>query len=178
MKFIFTCRKCEVNEAEKERTTKKLAKMDKFFKDDCEAHITFSKDKHQWYVLEVTIDYKGVFFRSEQKAQDVNTAIDLVVDTLLRQITKNKSKLEKRFHSVNSDIYDNADFSAHKEEDYEIIKSKKFFLKPMDIEEAILQMNMLGHSFFVFKSANDEDVINIVYRRKDGKYGLIEPSKI
>ncbi len=100
--------------------------------------------------------------------------MDKVIDVLLRQITKNKTKIEKKIHSVHPDIFEGFGTQLHEEEDYAIIKNKKFFVKPMDIEEAILQMNMLGHEFFMFRNANDEE-INVVYRRKDGKYGVIEP---
>ncbi len=177
MKFIFTCRKCEVEDVVKERTKHKLEKMGKFFKNGCEAHITFSKDKHLRFVVEVTIDYKGVFFRSEQMAEEINTAVDLVIDALLRQIKKNKTKLEKRFHSVHPDILEDYKGNGNTEESFEIIKSKKFYVKPMDVEEAILQMNMLGHSFFVFKNIDGEN-INVIYKRKDGNIGLIEPTNV
>lgn len=177
MKFIFTCRKCDVEEAVKERTIHKLSKMEKFFKNGCEAHITFSKDKHLRFVVEVTIDYKGVFFRSEQIAEEANSAVDLVIDALLRQINKNKTKLEKKFHSVHPDIFEDFKDDRPTEESFEIIRNKKFEVKPMDVEEAILQMNMLGHSFFVFKNIDGENV-NVIYRRKDGNYGLIEPVNV
>lgn len=174
MKYYFTCRKCDVSEATKERTEHKLSKLDKFFKNDSEAHITFSKDKHASYVTEVTIDYNGVVFRAEQAAEDLYSSVDKVIDVILRQITKNKTKIEKKIHSVHPDIFEGFGTHLHEEADYDIIRNKKFFVKPMDIEEAILQMNMLGHEFFMFRNASDEE-INVVYRRKDGKYGVIEP---
>lgn len=174
MNFIFTSRKCEVDQTTKDRTAKKLSKLNKFFKNDCEVLVIFLGQKHSLYGVEVTIDYKGLVFRAEQEAQDIFSAVDQIIDTLVRQIIKNKTRLEKRVHSSSNDLPSELLSDNHSEEEYQIIKNKKFYVKPMDVEEAILQMNMLNHEFFAFLDAAGEKV-NIVYRRKDGNYGLIEP---
>ena len=179
MKFIIIGRKIDVTEGLKQRIYKKLGKLDKYFHEDTEVHVTLEVQKDR-QIVEVTIPYKGIIYRGEEENHDMYTAIDRVVDVIERQIRKNKTRLEKRLKEdafkmefINNDI-DNKMDKVEEEKEFNVIKTKRFAIKPMDLEEAILQMNLLGHQFFVFSNADTEEV-NVVYKRKDGNYGLIEP---
>ena len=169
-----TGKNIDVTNAMKERVEKKLSKLDKFFKADTEAHVTFSVEKLR-QIIEVTIFFKGGLLRAEESSEDIYTSIDKAVDTLERQIRKNKTRLGKRLHQE-AFVADNFEIDEHIEEDneFKIARTKRFAIKPMTIEEAILQMNLLGHQFFMFSNADTEEV-NVVYKRKNGHYGLIEP---
>ncbi len=174
MKYIVNGKNTEVSEALRQQAIKKLSKIEKFFKPDTECHLTFTIEKNR-HILEVTIVSKGIFIRAEETTDDMYASVDAVIDKLERQIRKNKTKLGKRIHQE-SVVPDNflIEEPIEEEKNYKIMKSKRFAIKPMDVEEAILQMNLLGHSFFVFSNAETEEV-NVVYKRKDGHYGLIEP---
>ena len=174
MKYIVTGKNINVTDALKERTIKKLKKIEKFFKPETEAHLTFFVQKN-YQVFEVTIMYLGTLIRAEESTDDMYTSVDLVVDKLERQIRKNKTKLGKRIHQ---DAIIPENFSVEEniveEHEFKIVKTKRFAIKPMNVEEAILQMNLLGHEFFMFMNSDTEEA-NVVYKRKDGNYGLIEP---
>lgn len=174
MKYIVSGKNTEVSDALKNQAIKKLNKIEKFFKDDSECHLTFTVEKSR-HIFEVTIMAKGFFIRAEETTDDMYASIDAVIDKLERQIRKNKTKLGKRIRQE-SVVPDNFQIHENIEEEnnYRIMKSKRFAIKPMSVEEAILQMNLLGHNFFVFSNAESEEV-NVVYKRKDGNYGLIEP---
>jgi len=174
MKFIVSGKNIDVTPALKEQTIKKLGKLEKFFNPDTEAHITMSVEKNR-HILEVTIPFNGVVLRAEVSNDDMYACIDKVIDILERQIARNKTRLEKRlregaFRTENYTPIENIE----EEHEFKIVRSKKFAIKPMTIEEAILQMNLIGHAFFMFSNADTKEV-NVVYRRKDGNYGLIEP---
>ncbi|WHH57526.1 ribosome-associated translation inhibitor RaiA [Petroclostridium sp. X23] len=179
MKFIITGRKIDVTDGLRDRINKKLGKLDKFFDEDTEVHVTLEVEKDR-QMVEVTVPYKGIIFRAEEVNHDMYASIDKVVDHLERQIRKNKTRLEKRFkddafiiETVNGGM-PNDYKPVEEEKEFNVVKTKRFAIKPMDTEEAILQMNLLGHQFFVFFNA-DTDEVNVVYKRKDGDYGLIEP---
>lgn len=176
MKVIVSGRNITVRDSIRGMLETKLQKFDKMFKSDIEAHATISVQKNR-QIVEITIPLKnGVIFRAEEATDDLYASIDLAVDKLARQMRKHKSKIEKRYQG-----HDSIKFEAfeeyHKEEDDEkqLVKTKRFSVKPMDPEEAVLQMEMLGHDFFVFRNGDTEEV-NVVYMRKDGNYGLIEPT--
>lgn len=171
MKFIITGKKIEVTEGIKDKIYKKLGKLEKFFKDEPQVKVTVSavKDRH---TIEVTIFSKGVMFRAEETDVDLYACIDTIVDVIERQMRRHKTHLEKKLKKEAFDVPYEAPVPVE-EKEYNVVKVKKFAFKPMDVEEAILQMNMLGHEFFVFNNAESGD-INIVYKRKDGNYGLIE----
>ena len=117
----------------------------------------------------------GFIFRSQERSQDLEDALDKCVDSLIRQIRKNKTRLAKRIRDVSFDeAFNSADDSA--EEEYDIVRTKAVILKPQSSEEAILQMNMLGHEFYMFRNADTDDV-NVVYKRADGGYGILEPTE-
>ena len=177
MKITIVGRKLNVYEDTRELIEKKLAKLDKYFKSEAtEATVTLSR-KRNVSSLEVTINAGGTLFRSEVDADDFRIALDQTVDHIEGQIRKNKTKLAKRLRENVMDmsvIPDPVEDSA--DEDEPIIRVKQFEFKPMTPEEAIMQMNLLGHSFYVFNDITTGDTC-VVYTRKDGDYGLIEPMK-
>lgn len=179
MKITITGRKVNLRDSFKERIIKKLSKFDKVFGDEAEAIVTVTVEKRS-RTVEITVMSKGFIYRAEQRSNDLEEALDLAVAHLSGQIRKNKTKLSKR-HKADASVlayepYDEPDDVEEAEDEFRIVRSKKFAVKPMTVEEAVLQMNMLGHQFFMFR--NDEtNVINLVYRRKDGDYGLLEPEE-
>ena len=172
MKMNFTARQMRVYDQVKETAEKKLAKFDKFFGEDAEMDITFSMP-NGLEMVEITIRSQGMVFRAEEASNTFANAIDSATEALERQIRKNKTRLQKRVKSEAFDIIDN-DFSDVEEEYVQEIRTKTFPFKPMSVEEAILQMNLLGHDFFVFKDADTLETC-VVYKRKNNGYGLIIP---
>lgn len=171
MKTKITGRKIDVTQGLKDYIEKKLARIDKFFSDDAEANVTLSVQKDQ-QIVEITIFHSGMIFRAEVSNADMYAAMDKAADVLERQIRKQKTRLEKRLKTGTFSIPD--DMPALEEEtEFRIVKTKKYHDKPMSAEEAILQMNLLGHSFYIFSNSETLDK-NVVYKRKDGNYGLIE----
>ncbi len=174
MKIIITGKNIEITDALRDRVTKKIGKLDKFFDKDTEAHVTLSVQKMR-QIVEVTIPFNGIVLRAEEYNDDMYASIDKTIDVLERQIRKNKTRLERKIYNndfrIDSHTFDD---EVIEEQEFNIVRSKKFAVKPMDVEEAILQMNLLGHAFFMFYNADTRQV-NVVYKRKDGNYGLIEP---
>ncbi|MGG7214509.1 ribosome hibernation-promoting factor, HPF/YfiA family [Clostridium nigeriense] len=165
----------------KDMIEKKLSKVKRYFNPDVEAKATLSVQKNKQKV-EVTIPFNGVILRAEEATEDMYKSIDLVVNKLERQIRKQKTKLSRknnesvRFTEIDEVAFkDNVDISD--EESGKVVKFKKFNMKPMSVEEAILQMELVGHNFFVFQDAENNKV-NVLYKRKDGDYGLLEPDYI
>ncbi|PRR80779.1 Ribosome-associated factor Y [Clostridium liquoris] len=172
MRITVTGKNIEVTNALKNVVEKKLEKLDKYFNPDVEAHATLSVQKNR-QTIEVTIPFNGVILRGEESNEDMYASIDLVVDKLERQIKKQKTKLQKRNHGDSLKFQFIPDIEGKPSQDPKIVKTKRFAIKPMSNEEAVLQMELLGHSFFVYESA-DSGEVNVVYKRKDGNYGLIE----
>ncbi len=176
MKINIIGRKITVTDKIKEYAEKKLIKLDKFFKEEPEARIVVGAIKDNEYV-EASIFASGMIYRAEVIDVDVITAMDKIVDVIERQIRKNKTRLEKKIKR--DAVADNILISGGNYTDgediseFKIVKKKRFTVKPMTAEEAVLQMNLLGHSFFVFKNA-ETDQMNVVYKRKDGNYAIIE----
>ena len=176
MKITIVGRKLNVYDDTRELIEKKLAKLDKYFKAEAtEATVTLSR-KRNVSSLDVTINADGTLFRSEVDADDFRIALDQTVDHIESQIRKNKTKLAKRLRENVIDMSVVPDPEEVISEDEPIIRVKQFEFKPMTAEEAIMQMNLLGHSFYVFKDVTTGDTC-VVYTRKDGDYGLIEPMK-
>ncbi len=171
MKVIITGRKFEITEDIRKFTEKKLGKLDKFFNDAADAQITLSVQKER-QTAELTIFQGGMMYRAEETTSDMLASIDRAVELIERQIRKNKTRLEKRLRE-NAFSVPTENISFEEESDFKIVRSKKHAIKPMSAEEAILQMNLLGHTFFIFRNAATEET-NIVYKRRDGNYGLIE----
>ncbi len=176
MKVTVSGRNMDVTDNIRTQVESKLQKYDKFFRSDIEAFATVSKFKGKG-VIEVTIPLKnGAIVRAEEMDTDLFTAIDLVVAKIGKQIKKHKTKLEKQYRSHDTIKFEHIPALEENESEdlHEIVKTKSFPIKPMGTEEAILQMELLGHNFFVFLNA-ETDEVNVVYARKDGKFGLIEP---
>lgn len=177
MKITFLCKQqAKLTDALRAVIEKKTAKLDKFFRDEAEAHVLLTKYKNN-VVLELTINSEGTFFRSEVKDETFYHAIDGAVDVIERQIRRNKTRLEKR---LRSGAFAEEEPALLEEEVAEpaqkIIKQKTFTLRPMTVDEAILQMNLLEHTFFVFEN-QDTNAVCVVYKRKDDAYGLIETER-
>lgn len=175
MKLMITGKNIVLTDALKDVVEKKLSKLEKYFSPEQEAHVTLSVQKNR-QIIEVTIPFNGMILRGEESSGDMYTSIDNVVEKIERQIIKHKTKLQKRVRNGETlkflDIPEYRDYDE--DEEGKIVKRKRFSVKPMDVEEAILEMELLGHNFFVFRNANTEEV-NVVYKRKDGNYGIIEP---
>lgn len=173
MKFIISGKNLVVTEGLKSAVNDKIGKLEKYFTDDTEIHVTLSTEKER-QKIEVTIPMKGNIVRAEQESNDMYVSIDLVEEIIERQLRRYKTKLlEKQQAAVNL----NKEFINEEDEEDEeikIIRTKKFAVKPMDAEEACVQMELLGHNFFVFRNA-ETDEVNVVYKRKEHTYGLIEP---
>ena len=175
MKFKFIEKKVDISEDLREYTRKKVGKLDKYFKREGEAQVTFCKEGSRM-AAEITVVTESVTLRVHVASDDMYGAIDSCVAGMERQIHKNKTRLSKRLHqnAFVREMPPTFDEPVVDEEvDFRIIRSKRFSVKPMTPEEAILQMNLLGHQFFVFKNFEDSDRFSVVYKRNDGGYGLI-----
>lgn len=175
MKFSISGKNITVTKALREHVEKKIGKISKYFEKDIEAIVTLSVERDR-HIAEVTVPLNGMILRGETETQDMYSSIDMVVDKLEKQIDKYKTKVQnynKKSAMKANHIMPKTSRPADENEP-RVVKVKRFALKPMDIEEAVLQMNLLGHDFFVFSNA-DTDEVNVVYKRKDGNYGLIEP---
>lgn len=183
MNLLIRGDRLEVTEALKEYANKKLSRLEKYFESPLasDVHVTMTVVRGL-HSVEVTITLPNLLLRAEEKSEDMYASLDAVVDKLERQIRKHKTKVNRKLRQERGmrDIFkETVEASAatrvlDEEDDMEVVRTKQFILKPMDLEEAILHMNMIGHSFFVFSDSNSEQV-NVVYKRNDGKYGLIEP---
>lgn len=172
MKTNIYLRKTQLTDEQKQVVVKKVDKLGKFFDDDASADIVIGKQREE-YIVEVTIRTPGMIYRAEERDEEPYNATDKIIDAIVRQIRKNKTRLQKKLREgiIKEPVFEMSDEKEEKE--IKIVKTKKHHVKPMDAEEAVLQMNMLGHSFFVFLDA-ETNKTGIVYRRKDGDYGLIE----
>ena len=173
MKYIIRSQKMDNTDAIKKYIEGKLSKLDKYFEDADEIEATvLTKVDGRDQIIEVTIPTKHFMLRNEESNEDLYAAIDLIVDKLERQIRKNKEKINKK---INKTIIKDFDYDLQDEYETEenVVKRKKVELKPIDEEEAIIQMEMLGHSFFVYKDINSGKIC-IIYKRNKGNYGIIE----
>lgn len=174
MKITVAGKNIEITNALRNVVENKLEKLNKYFQPDVEAQVTLSVEKSR-QIIEVTIPFNGVILRGEESTEDMYASIDLVMDKLERQIRKQKTKLQKRMHGDSLRFQFIPDYEGDKlKEESKIVKTKRFAIKPMSSEEAVLQMELIGHNFFVFENG-DTGEVNVVYKRKDGNYGLIEP---
>ncbi|WP_294344476.1 ribosome-associated translation inhibitor RaiA [uncultured Clostridium sp.] len=175
MKIILVGKNVDVTEALKDSVEKKLSRLDKYFTKEYTANVTLKVQKSS-HTIEVTIPMDRIVIRCEETTDDMYTSIDFVVDKLERQIRKQKTKLSRNMYNESlrfAEIKESA-ITSEPEEDGKIVKTKKFAVKPMSAEEAVLQMELVGHNFFVYMNDKSNEV-NVVYKRKDGNYGLIEP---
>jgi putative sigma-54 modulation protein len=173
MRLTVTGKNMALTDALKDIVEKKLSKLDKYFVPEVDARVTLSVQKNR-QIIEVTIPFNGMLIRGEEATDDMYVSLENVVEKIEKQIIKNKTKVDRRMHEGSLRLKDIPAYDFLEDEDNKIVKMKKFAIKPMDAEEAVLQMDLLGHNFFVFKNAESNEV-NVVYKRKDGNYGLIEP---
>ena len=174
MQLIISGKNINITDGLRAAVEDKLSKLERYFTPETEVHVTLSVEKDR-QKIEVTIPVKGNIIRAEQVSNDMYASIDLVEDVIERQLKKYKRKLaEHKQASVafNASFLDTAD--VDEDEKITIFRTKKFEMKPMDAEEACVQMELLGHTFFAFRNANTDE-INVVYKRKGNTYGLIEP---
>ena len=173
MNLVISGKNLDITEGLRSAVEEKIGKLERYFTDSTEVHVTLSTEKNR-QKIGITIPMKGSIIRAEEVSSDMYVSIDLVEEVIERQLRKYKNKLidkEQNAVHLNQEFIDE---DAYEEEEIQIIRSKKFAMKPMDPEEACVQMELLGHNFFVFRNSETEEV-NVVYKRKGNTYGLIEP---
>ena len=178
MRITITGKNIEVSEYLSDLITKKVSKLDKYFPENTEVHVAMAVERNR-HIMEVTIPYDGGLIRGEEVTGDMYASIDNVLAKLEKQIMRHRTRLEKNlragaFKALDPVYMDS--FDSVSEEERKVVRVKRFSIKPMDVDEAILQMELLGHSFYVFENA-DDGKINVLYQRKDGNYGLITPER-
>ncbi|MGN1030233.1 MAG: ribosome hibernation-promoting factor, HPF/YfiA family [Butyricicoccaceae bacterium] len=175
MKITIVERKIKISEEKRGYIMEKLEKLDRYFQKDASATVTLSELRGK-LIAEVTIKHAGIVFRAQESTTDLYASMDGAIDHIERQIRKNKTRLEKKLRAGAFDkmAANEASIAEYTEDVYEVVRRKKFDVVPMSVDEAILQMNMLGHQFFFFKNSEEEDEPAVIYKRADGGYGLIE----
>lgn len=176
MKITYTARKVNLRDNFKERAEKKLLKFGKLFSEDAAVNVVVTLEKNR-QTVEITIRDNGMVYRAESTMEEMNDALDRVVDILMRQIRKNKTRLEKRIKtgSIEDFVIQNSEADELEDDEYKVVRKKQVIIKPISVDEAILEMNMVNHNFFMFINA-ETDEVNVVYKRADGNYGLLEPA--
>lgn len=172
MTFTIVERKIHISDELRAYALKKVEKLDRYFQEDAKADITFTELRGK-QTVEVTVKRGGMIYRAEETTTDMFASVDGAVAHLERQIRKNKNRLEKRLRDGAFEKQAMQD-SAINEDGFEVVRRKHFAVKPMNVEEAILQMDLLGHQFFFFRNAEHDNLHAVVYKRVDGGYGLIE----
>lgn len=176
MKCTYACKKVNLNDAIKTYAEKKISKLDRYFREEPTAFVTFAVEKTHLCSVEITVRGGNTLFRAQTEAPDgdMRSAVDAACGYIERQILKNKTRLEKR---LRADAFrpsaPDDEFEVAEEKEFNIVRTKRFAVKPMSPEEAILQMNLLDHTFFVFRN-EDDNSLSVVYQRRNGGYGLIE----
>ena len=176
MRISISGKNIEVSDYLRDLAEKKIGKLDRYFPKDTEVQVMMSVERNR-HIVEVTIPYAGGIIRGEEVTGDMYASIDNVLDKLEKQIIRYRTKLEK---NLKAEAFNHAEplyggsYEELEDEKPKIVRVKRFSIKPMSVEEATLQMELLGHSFYVFKNAESGDT-NVIYRRKDGNLGLIEP---
>ena len=173
MKFIISGKNIDVTEGLKSAVQEKLGKLERYFTPETEIHVTLSVEKDR-QKIEVTIPVKGNIIRSEQVSSDMYVSIDLVEEVIERQLRKYKTKIVNQQQAGGNFQKEFVEDEFLEDEEVNIIRTKKFGIKPMYPEDACVQMELLGHNFYVFRNA-ETDEVNVVYKRKGNTYGLIEP---
>jgi len=172
MKTTISAKKMQIPQNFSEYAETRInSRLGKFFGDDADAKIVLAEVKTQ-IELELTVKYNSMIYRAERSAEDKYVALDDAIDKIIRQIRKNKTKVEKKLKDAA--FKEAFAYPVPDTVDYEVVKHKKFKMRPMNVDEAILQMNLLDHEFFMFTNA-DTGFINVVYKRDDGNYSVLEP---
>ena len=175
MKFTFTEKRMDSSEELRAYTIRKVSKLDRFFKTEGEAAVTFSIERGR-FLAEITIRNNGLFYRASELTNDMYASVDSGVAAIERQIRRNKTRLEKRLREgalEREPVPAYVPAEDEPDDEFQIVRNKRFSIKPMAPEEALLQMNLLGHEFFVFKNMEANEAIAVVYKRNQGGYGLI-----
>ena len=174
MKFTFSEKKMDSSEELRAYAIKKIGKLDRFFKTEGEAYVTFSIERGR-HKAEITIHNNGIYYRASELTNDMYASVDSGVAAIERQIRRNKTRLEKKLREgvLEKEVRPAYEPVEEEVDDFKIVRSKRISIKPMSPEEAILQMNLLGHEFFVFKNMDADEAFSVVYKRKQGGYGLI-----
>jgi len=172
MKFVYASKDMQISESLKARVEKKLGKLSRYFREEPEATIRFKVQKGARNIVEITVNAGGIILRAEESSNDMYLSIDHAVDKLESQIRRHRTKLEKRIREA--ELEPVVEAPVYEEQNYDIVRVKKFSIKPMGIEDAITQMELLGHDFFLFLN-EETDIMSVLYRRNDGSYGLLQP---
>lgn len=174
MRTIISGKNMQITEGLRDAVESKLERLDKYFYKAARVDVTMTVEKER-QIIEVNVPFSGTIIRAEESTDDMYKSIDMVLDTLERLIRKHKTKLERQKHNGKTIRFENIPYEdINTDNEPQVVKTKRFAMKPMIQEEAILQMELLGHNFFVYKDADTEET-NVLYKRKDGNYGLIEP---
>ena len=176
MKITYTARKVNLRDNFKERVEKKLLKFDKLFSEDAAVNVVVTLEKNR-QTVEITVKDNKMVYRAESTMSEMNDALDKTGDILMRQIRKNKTRLEKRIKSGSMEdfVMKNIPDDDIDEDEYQVVRKKQILVKPITVDEAILEMNMINHNFFMFINAETNE-LNVVYKRDNGDYGLLEPT--
>ena len=178
MKFTISAKQMEVADDLRKYTEKKVGKIDRLFRSESEAFVTFSRERGR-FTAEVTLNNNGMFYRVSDTTSDVFASVDSACASIERQIRKNKTRLEKKLKSGPIDWGSMAGVAdePEEEEEFKIVRTKRFSIKPMTPQEAILQMNLLEHEFYAFRNSEEDGAFSVVYARKNGGYGLLSDDK-
>ena len=175
MKFVYVGKEV-VSDSLKARAEKKLGKLDRYFNKDAEALIRFRQQRGGRNIAEVTVSVDGLILRAEENSNDMYLSVDRAVDKLESQIRRYRTKMGKHLRDPKPETPEEKVEPVYEEANYDVVRVKRFSVKPMDVEDAITQMELLGHDFFLFMNA-ENDTLNVLYRRNDGTYGLLVPEK-
>ena len=176
MKFVYVGKEV-VSDSLKDRAEKKLNKLDRYFNREAETLIRFRQQRGGRNIAEITVSVDGLILRAEENSNDMYLSIDRAVDKLESQIRRYRTKLGKRVREARAEAPEEVVEPTFQEEvNYDVVRVKKFSVKPMDVDDAITQMELLGHNFFLFMNA-ETSAMNVLYRRNDGTYGLLVPEK-
>ena len=175
MKFVYVGKEV-VSDSLKARAEKKLNKLDRYFNREAEALIRFRQQRGGRNIAEITVSVDGLMLRAEENSNDMYLSIDRAVDKLESQIRRYRTKMGKRLRDPKPETPEEVVEPVYEEVNYDVVRTKRFAVKPMDVDDAITQMELLGHNFFMFMNA-ENDSINVLYRRNDGSYGLLVPEK-
>ena len=173
MKYVYVGKEV-VSDSLKARTEKKLSKLDRYFNREAEALIRFRQQRGGRNIAEITVSVNGLILRAEEVSNDMYLSIDRAVDKLESQIRRYRTKMDKHLRDPKPETPDEVVEPVYEEASYDVVRTKRFSVKPMDVDDAITQMELLGHNFFMFMNA-ENDSINVLYRRNDGSYGLLVP---
>ena len=184
MKITYTTKQVTMTDEMQTYAEKKVSKLEKYFKGEPEAVVTFARERDRM-TAEVTVKCDGRLFRANQTTKDMYVSVNSAVNAIERQIHKNKTRLSKSLRegafdavpAAESEEKDDSLMEVEVEDEYVVVRKKQFRMKPMSVEEAILEMNLLNHEFFVFRNQDDGDNFAVVYRRNNGGYGVIEPEE-